>query len=159
MSLQPDKSAPSRVELCERARERSSDVQAQIDAAFVCDSEGFEAEAVVFYDAAWNLGIPPSARPSFLIGYGSTLKNVGRFAESEHVLRQALAEGTWGDAAHVFLALTLNASGRSDQAIAELLGVLLASPSPGSGIARFSRAIASYAAELQASTTRIRSGS
>jgi tetratricopeptide (TPR) repeat protein len=133
----------------ERADRTPRDVAAQVAAAYACDREGHEADAVVYYDRAWRLGGPADGRAGFLIGYGSTLKNVGRLAESEAVLRQAIAEGANADAARAFLALTLYQAGRSHEAVAGLLELLIEAPAAGSGLERFRRALQEYAALLR----------
>ena len=129
-----------------RADANPSDVGAQIDAAYECDRSGLESEAAVYYDRVWSLGVPDRERHDFLIGYGSTLRNVGRVEESEEVLR--MATGEYGDdlAARSFLALTLHSAGRSDEAIAVLLDCVVAGGGPG--VPRFARALNSYAEEL-----------
>lgn len=135
----------------ERADREPRDVAAQVAAAYACDREGHEADAVVYYDRAWTLGGPTEGRAGFLIGYGSTLKNVGRLAESEAVLRQAIAEKAWPDAARAFLALTLHQAGRSQEAVAGLLELLTEAPPAGSGLALFRRALQEYAGLLRGS--------
>jgi hypothetical protein len=130
----------------ERADSNPSDVGAQIDAAYECDRSGLETEAAVYYDRVWRLGVPDRERHDFLIGYGSTLRNVGRLEESEEVLR--IATGEHGDdlAARSFLALTLHSADRSDEAISVLLDCVVAGDGPG--VRRFAPALSSYAEEL-----------
>jgi tetratricopeptide (TPR) repeat protein len=130
-----------------RADERPSDVDSQIDAAYACDREDMEAEAVAYYDRAWQLGIPEARRHVFLIGYGSTLRNVGRLDDSLGILETAATEYPDDLAPNAFIALTLNSAGRSDEAVALLLESLIAAD--GSGVARFGPALASYAELLR----------
>jgi hypothetical protein len=118
-------------------------VRAQISAAYACDGEGFEAEAVVYYDRAWRLGVPGEERHDFLVGYGSTLRNIGRLDESILILETAVAEFPGDLAPPAFLSLTLNSAGRHDEAVALLLDSIVASHGPG--VERFSRALRSYA--------------
>ncbi|WP_375772591.1 tetratricopeptide repeat protein [Archangium gephyra] len=143
--------APSREALCGEAHARPLDARAQIAAAYACDRDGVEEEAVVFYDAAWKLGVPSEQRAEFLIGYGSTLKNVGRLDESLRILGQAITDGAFPSAARAFLALTLQASGRSPEAIAELLSLLLEVGAQDAGLIRYRRSLAWYADQLRAS--------
>ena len=124
------------------------DVQAHIDAAYHCDAHGTEAEAIVHYDQAWRIGVPPDQRREFMLGYGSTLKNVGRLAESEAVLREAVVENPADRALPVFLALTLHARGRASAAVAQLIEVVLALGDSAPDVARYQRALEFYAQEL-----------
>jgi tetratricopeptide (TPR) repeat protein len=141
--------SPSREALCGKARARPLDARAQIDAAYACDRDGAEEEAVVFYDAAWKLGVPPEQRAEFLIGYGSTLKNVGRFDESLRILGQAITDGSFPNAARAFLALTLHASGRSSEAVAELSSLLLEVGEQDAGLTRYRKSLSRYAGKLR----------
>lgn len=140
-------SSPDERTILDRAATRPNDVQARIDAAYHCDAHRTEEEAVVHYDAAWILGIPTEQRREFMLGYGSTLKNVGRLGESESILRQAILENPKDKALPVFLALTLNAAGSGDHAVAQLLDVLLDLEDPE--INRYERALVCYADELR----------
>jgi len=132
-----------------RARLHPEDVAAQRDAAYACDGEGDEAAAARFYDRAWALGGPATDRTGFLLGYGSTLKNVGRLAESEALLRQALREAPGHRALPAFLALTLHAQGRHDEAVATLVEALVALAGHDAELAAYGRALASYAELLR----------
>ncbi len=133
-------------QLCQTAARWPDDIVAQMEAAFACDREGRETEAIVFYDAAWKLelALPVAERHDFMIGYGSTLKNVGRLQESEHILRQLVAAVPTSGAARVFLALTLHASGRSNAALGELLDLALAHQHCDETLRRYHRAISTY---------------
>jgi tetratricopeptide (TPR) repeat protein len=130
-------------EIRQRADAGQSDVAMQIEAAYACDRAGFEAEAAVYYDRAWHLGVPHDERHDFVIGYGSTLRNVGRLDESLEVLQLAAREYEGDLAPLAFMALTLNSAGRSDEAVALLLDCLVAGGGPG--VERFARALSSYA--------------
>jgi tetratricopeptide (TPR) repeat protein len=121
----------------------AEDVRAQIQAAYACDGEGFETEAAVYYDRAWRIGVSQEERHDFLVGYGSTLRNVGRLDESITVLETAAGEFPGDLAPPAFLALALNSAGRHDEAIALLIESLVACNGPG--VERFSRALVDYA--------------
>src|ERR1700733_1271283 len=108
----------SREAACERARDLPHDLDAQRAAAYACDRAGFEADAIGYYDAAYRLG---ARDPEFLVGYGSTLKNVGRLDESLQILQQAEAHAVVAHAARAFRALTLHRAGKSDAAVAMLV--------------------------------------
>jgi Tfp pilus assembly protein PilF len=133
----------SREATCRRARELPGDKAAQIAAAYACDRDGFEADAVLFYDAAYALGARDG---EFLVGYGSTLKNVGRLDESLEILTQAEAEPSVARASRAFRALTLHRAGASDAAIAILVRLVAELDTP-----RYRPALESYAEELEAS--------
>lgn len=135
----------TRDQRCEHARANPTDTRAQLDAAYACDRDGLEAEAATFYDAAYALG---ERRGEFLVGYGSTLKNVGRLVDSERILLEAGADASVATAARAFLALTRHAAGNSDHAIAALIRLVGELEAPD--IVRYRRALASYADELEA---------
>ncbi len=128
------------------ATQRPLDGAAQLRAAYACDNQARESEAVAFYDAAWKLGLdlPASEKHGFMIGYGSTLKNVGRLEESERVLRQLREEAPSSGAARVFLALTLHAGGHLNAAIVELLDLALAQKDRDETLKRYERSISFY---------------
>ena len=131
----------SREAACARARETPRDVAAQIAAAYACDRDGLEADAVEFYDAAFALGEHDG---EFLVGYGSTLKNVGRLDESLAILARAEAVPSVARAARAFRALTLHRAGRSDAAVALLVRLVAELDGP-----RYRPALESYAEELE----------
>jgi tetratricopeptide (TPR) repeat protein len=134
-------------EISDRADDNPSDVAAQIAAAYACDSSDLETEAVVYYDRVWSLGVPADERHDFLIGYGSTLRNVGRLEDSIEVLNTAVGEHEEDLSARSFLALALHSAGRSDEAVAMLIEAVV--EGGGAGVYRFSPALESYAEELR----------
>ncbi|HEY0252407.1 MAG TPA: tetratricopeptide repeat protein, partial [Kofleriaceae bacterium] len=79
-------------EIKRTAVQRPHDVQAQMAAAYAHDRAGDEAAAIRYYDAAFALGIPSTEVRGFLVGYGSTLRNVGRADEAVAILAQAIAD-------------------------------------------------------------------
>ena len=54
------------------------------------DSAGREHEAIVEYRAALEAGVPDEDLLGAMLGFGSTLRNVGELEESERVLREAV---------------------------------------------------------------------
>jgi hypothetical protein len=120
--------------------------------AYAHDREGREHEAVVHYDAAWKLGGPSvdEGRAGFLLGYGSTLRNVGRVDESLAILDAALGEFPDDEALRCFRALTLHSLGRHVEAMAQMLDVAVALKDGSPHVARFARALLSYRDELLA---------
>jgi len=135
----------------ERARARAADspadAEAQVAAAYACDRAGDEHEAVRYYDAAWALGVPADARRRFLVGYGSTLRNVGRLDESVAILGEAVAAEPDYAPYKVFLGLALHSSGQHAAATATLLAAAL-DLHGGARLDGFERAIAEYQQEL-----------
>lgn len=85
------------------------------------DTAGEETLARGFYERALAGGLAGDTRRRCLLQYGSTLRNLGLFAESIAVLEQARTEFPDSDSLRVFLALSLHAASRGDAAIAELL--------------------------------------
>jgi tetratricopeptide (TPR) repeat protein len=126
------------------------DVEAQIAAAWACDTAGLEAEALVYYDRAFALGVPASKRAEFALGYGSTLRNNGRRAEAVRVLEDAVRAHPEARPLRAFLALALHSAGRPAEALALALETL-AEGDPT--LARYRRALAGYVAELRRPTT------
>lgn len=108
-----------------RADSAPDDVEARIAAAFALDRAGREREAIAHYDAAWRLGVPDERRRRFVVGYGSTLRNVSRLEESVAILGEASGEDPRYPAFKAFLALALFSSGEREAALATMLDALL----------------------------------
>lgn len=125
------------------------DVRAQTAAAYACDRLGREHEAIAYYERAWELGVPESERPGFLVGFGSTLRNVGRAEEAVARLAEATAAYPDDAALRAFLALALHAAGHGTMALAAMLEAALAAARPD-GFGPYARALAEYQAELVA---------
>jgi predicted Zn-dependent protease len=123
------------------------DVEAQIEAAYGHDRAGFERDAIRFYEAAQRLGVPADMRRSFCVGFGSTLRNVGRADDAVAVLAQAIADDPDYPPFHAFLALALLAAGHAPAALAAMLGCALDVARPGA-FGRYDRALAEYHREL-----------
>ena len=125
------------------------DVRARIARAFACDRDGDERAAVVHYDAAWRLGVPDDVRARFLVGYGSTLRNVGRAEEAVAILAEAALEHPDYPALQAFLALALHAAGHPTAALATMLAVVLDLAGPQGGpLDGYQRALGEYQREL-----------
>jgi Flp pilus assembly protein TadD len=123
-------------------------VAVRMEAAYACDKFGTETEAVVHYDAAWKLGIPDTDRREFMLGYGSTLRNVGRLEESLAILGEAVGEFPDDPALRAFLALSLHSSGENQAAIATLLGVALDLAAGTDKLDGYDRALSFYHQQL-----------
>jgi tetratricopeptide (TPR) repeat protein len=123
------------------------DVAAQIAAAYEHDRRGDEAGAIRFYDRAWQLGVPAAERRGFLVGYGSTLRNVGRVDDAVAILAQAVRDDPAYPPLQAFLALALFSAGHPQAALAAMLGVALDVARPDA-FDRYARALGEYHREL-----------
>ncbi len=133
--------------VCATADATPTDVDLQIKAAWACDSYGAETRAVSYYDNAWKLGVPADIRARFLVGYGSTLRNVGRTDESIERLTNAIADYPEMPALRAFLGLSLLAAGRHNEAMANALDALIAAGSDN--LEGYDRSLRGYAAHLR----------
>lgn len=118
--------------------------------AYRLDREGNERAAIRYYDEAYRLGVPADQRRRFLVGYGSTLRNVKRVDDAVGILAQALADDPAYAAYAPFLALALLDAGHPRAALATMLGSLLDVARPGA-LDGYERALGEYHQELLAS--------
>jgi tetratricopeptide (TPR) repeat protein len=114
-------------------------------AAWSRDSQGLEADALIHYEKALELGLSGEDLRGALLGAGSTYRNRGQLARSEETLRRGIQ--AYGDVSEfsAFLALTLYSAGRCKEAISILLR-LLADTANDVRIKRYERALRYYAA-------------
>lgn len=112
------------------------------------DTAGQEERAVEYYEQALAVGLHDDVLRRCLIQYGSTLRNLDRFDASLRVLRRAREEFPDSDAVRVFLALSLHAARRFDEALAELLE-LTADRGGAGDITRYTAAIVGNAEYLR----------
>lgn len=122
-------------------------VEDEIAQAFTHDREGREREAIRHYDRAYQMGVPPELRRRFLVGYGSTLRNVGRTEEAVALLAEAAAADPGYPAYAAFLALALMSGGHPRAALAAMIGCALDAVPPENWDG-YDRALASYQHEL-----------
>ena len=92
------------------------------------DTAGQEETARELYERALDLGLAGDALRRCLCQYGSTLRWLGQYDASLAALDRARKGWPESDAVRVFRALTLNDSGRGDEAVAELMTVITAHP-------------------------------
>jgi tetratricopeptide (TPR) repeat protein len=116
-------------------------VSEHLERAFELDSGGDEQDAVVEYERALEAGVPDDMLAKALLGYGSTLRNVGRNDDSVRVLADAVERFPESDALPVFLAFSLWTAGRRGEALATLARRL----GDGTG---YERSIGYYADEI-----------
>ena len=129
------------------AAEAPADVLAQIEAAYGHDHAGEEAVAIRHYEEAFRLGVPDAERRRFLVGFGSTLRNVGRADDAVGILGQAVADDPGYPALAGFLALALLDAGHPRAALATMLGCALDAARPGV-FDGYDRALTAYHGEL-----------
>lgn len=125
----------------------SEDVDELIASAYAHDRDGDERGAIKLYDAAYRLGVPEDKRKRFLVGYGSTLRNVGRAEEAVAILAQAVVDYPDYPAFTAFLSLALADAGHPKAALAAMLGCVLDVARPGS-FDGYERALGEYHREL-----------
>lgn|SRR5689334_3959511 len=122
------------------------DARQHLDAAYALDRAGDERGAIKHYDAAYALGVPADQDKKFLVGYGSTLRNVGRVDEAVAILAAAVEKYPDYPALAAFLALALASAGHPRPALATMLGVVL--DVHAGRLDGFERALADYQREL-----------
>lgn len=91
------------------------DAQAWYDLAGCYDFIGDEVLAEPCYKKTYDLGvdkIPADERAGFFVGFGSTLRNNLKFAESSEVLKSSLQTFPKYPALDIFLAFTLYSEGK-----------------------------------------------
>lgn len=125
------------------AEKHQHDSRAQLAAAIACDRLGLEAEAAPFYEIARQLGVPQEDRKLLVVGYASTLRNLGRAEESIHLLTEALEDDPDDTALQAFLALALHSAGHKDSALAIMLKAALQGARENA-FAPFARALNEY---------------
>ncbi|MCB9559906.1 MAG: tetratricopeptide repeat protein [Kofleriaceae bacterium] len=125
------------------------DVTAAIEAAYALDRAGDEHGAIRHYDRAWRLGVPASQRKRFVVGYGSTLRNVGRTDDAVAVLAEAVRDYPDYPALQAFLGLALHSAGQPQAALATMLGVVL-DLAGAEALDGYERALGEYHDELLA---------
>ncbi len=128
--------------------EQPDDAAVQLEAAFAHDRAGLERDAIRYYEAAHRLGVPAVQRRAFTIGFGSTLRNVGRADEAVAVLAEAIATDPEYPAYAAFLALALADAGHPRAALAAMLGCALDAARAGV-FDGYDRALSEYHRELR----------
>jgi cyanophycin synthetase len=125
----------------------ADEARAAYDRACACDREGLEAEAIPHYEDALRLGLDEELVPGALLGLGSSLRNVGRQAESVELLTDACERFPDDAALRLFRALSLASAGRCDEALGDTI-LLAAARIDAPEIHRYRRALDAYAQEL-----------
>ena len=104
------------------------DARVQFETGGAYDSAGHEAEAVTYYRRALALGLPEDALPKVAVQLGSSLRNIGEYAEAVAILEQAAARFPENHAVRAFLALALFSAGRQAEALAVMLRMTVETP-------------------------------
>jgi tetratricopeptide (TPR) repeat protein len=126
------------------------DAEIAFQTAWVHDVLGLETEAVPFYEHALaGEGLSEEDRRGALLGYGSTLRGLGRYADAVEVFRRGISEFPDDNALRTFSAMALYNVGDHHEAMRTLLE-LLAATSSDTGIQDYRRAIEHYAKDLDA---------
>jgi predicted Zn-dependent protease len=123
------------------------EVRQALAAAYAADRAGDAHAAIRLYECARQLGVPEDARRAFTVGYGSTLRDVGRADEAVAVVARAVAEDPEFAPFPAFLALALASAGHPAAALATMLGCALDAARPGA-FAPYDRALGAYHREL-----------
>ncbi|MDF2491564.1 MAG: hypothetical protein K0Q58_142 [Microbacterium sp.] len=140
-------------EIARLAAERpDGDGRALFERAGSFDSAGRETEAEPLYRAALDAGLDDEHRPQAVIQLASTLRNLGRIAESIDLLRAQYEDrGRDGmrDATAAFYALALSSAGEHRRALTVALDAL------APHLPRYTRSVTGYAAELEHAPRRM----
>jgi tetratricopeptide (TPR) repeat protein len=111
-----------------------------MEAAYALDRKGDEHGAIRHYDEAYALGVPADEEKGFLVGYGSTLRNVGRVDDAVGVLARAVEKYPGYAPLAAFLSLALLDAGHPRAALAAMLGIVL----DGGRLDGYERALGEY---------------
>ncbi len=128
-------------------RENPSHAVAHYQMAWLLDAQGQESDAVPYYERALELGLDGDDKRGAMLGLGSTYRVLGRYTESERLLKRG-ADAFPGDTSFsVFRAMALYNLARHEEAMQVLLHVVAAT-STDPQVLRYARAIRQYAGEL-----------
>lgn len=129
--------------------QNSQDAVAWYDLAGCHDFIGEEKEAEPCYQKTFDLGyekLPLNEQPGFFLGFGSTLRNNGKFEESKNIFKKAIAAFPDYPALKVFLAFTLYSMGEFKESSQSLFSSI--SQLEGKNFDGYERAIKWYAENL-----------
>jgi len=136
--------------LLELRVELPDDPQVAIQTAWVHDSLGLEQEAVPHYEAALAAGLADDQARGAYLGFASTLRTLGRDAESERVFLEGIERFPDFRPLRIFYAMLEYNLGRSREAVRTLIELLLdATDDPT--ILRYRRSLGGYAEDLDRS--------
>ena len=121
--------------------------QVLYQAAWTCDTLGWEAEAVPYYEKALKAGLMGWDKKGAYLGLGSTYRCLGEYEKSDQILTRAVEEFPGDKALQVFHAMTLYNLGESKQSVQNLLKIMVESTSD-ERIQSYAKAIELYAEDL-----------
>ncbi|HSC01075.1 MAG TPA: tetratricopeptide repeat protein [Burkholderiaceae bacterium] len=124
------------------------DAELQYETACVHDFLGLEPQAIPYYLAALAGELADGLRRSAYTGLGSTYRTLGRYAEAEQILQEALRRYPRAAEVRVFLAMVQHNLGQSKAAVESLLA-LLAQTSSDPEIKAYATAIEFYAQDIE----------
>jgi tetratricopeptide (TPR) repeat protein len=136
--------------LLELRQELPDDPQVAIQTAWAHDSLGLEEEAVPHYEAALAAGLPDDQARGAYLGFGSTLRTLGRDAESERVFLEGIERFPDFRPLRIFYAMLEYNLGRSGEAVRTLIELLLEATDDPT-ILRYRRSLGAYAEDLDRS--------
>lgn len=106
------------------AKGHPSNVEVRLEAAYALDSLGEQADAIVHYDAAYELGVD-AGDMDFPLSYGAILRALGRFDLALAILGEATIRFPDYVPLRIVLALCLHSAGHTDAGLATMLEVVL----------------------------------
>jgi tetratricopeptide (TPR) repeat protein len=115
--------------------------------AWVHDRLGLERLAVPFYETAIEQGLDGEDLRGAMLGLGSTYRALGEYEKARSILTSAVDRFPEDSGLEVFLAMALYNDG-DGKAACEILLNLLADTSSAPSVNRYSRAIRTYAEDL-----------
>jgi tetratricopeptide (TPR) repeat protein len=143
----------ARLLLAALAHEFPDQAEAQVEAAYIHDALGREAEAIFYYEQALRIGLTGIEDPPAVhLGLGSSYRTLGRYDEARAVLEQACRLFPDDRALRVFLAMVHYNVGESSAAMATLL-TIIAETAEDARIRAYAGAIAFYADRLDQTWT------
>ncbi|MFZ4834582.1 tetratricopeptide repeat protein [Rouxiella sp. Mn2063] len=115
--------------------------------ASLYDVQGFEKEAIPFYQQAIANNLEEKDLPEAYLGLGSTFRTLGRYQESLETFENGLVRFPDAVDLRIFRAMTLYNLGQNKRAVSELL-LLLAENSQHPHVTRYKRAMTLYSEDL-----------
>jgi tetratricopeptide (TPR) repeat protein len=115
--------------------------------AWTYDSLDREAEALPHYETAISLGLPPNELSGALIGFGSTLRNLGQLDRAAEILETGRRQFPEQPEFDAFLALVRHDQGRHTESL-QLALTTLVDTSEDPGINAYQRALRHYVSRL-----------
>jgi Flp pilus assembly protein TadD len=124
------------------------DPRAHFEFAGCLDFQGREADAVAPYRRAQALGLSGDDLPRLHVQLGSTLRNIGEFAEAEQFLAEGRQRFPDHSGIRAFHALALYSAGRCTEAVVALLELIDANAAR-IDLDGYDRALRAYTDELR----------